>query len=169
MNRRVHTVIDSPIDPITLVAEDGLLCGLFMSTHKGRPDDEMFGDRDHSAFAQVIEELGEYFSGDRKEFTVPLAPVGNEFQKLVWNALRTIPYGETASYGEIAKRIGRPGAARVVGMTNGQNPISIVVPCHRVIGANGKLVGYGGGLERKKFLLELERMRPSEPAPQLFT
>ena len=162
---RVHTLLDSPIDPITLVANDGVLCGLFMDTHKRRPDAATFGERNDAVFAQVIEELNEYFTGERTSFDIPLAPVGNAFQHLVWNSLRTIPYGETMAYGELATLIGKPGAARAVGSINGQNPISIIVPCHRVIGANGLLVGYGGGLHRKEFLLNLEKARV---APKLF-
>ena len=95
-------------------------------------------------------QLGEYFAGDRREFDLPLAPAGSEFQRRVWEALREIPYGETESYGELAERIGHPGSARAVGAANGRNPISIVVPCHRVIGASGSLTGYAGGLERKR-------------------
>jgi methylated-DNA-[protein]-cysteine S-methyltransferase len=159
---RVHTIIDSPIDPITLVAEDGKLRGLYMDVHRHRPDDNTFGPRDDTKFDQIVEELDQYFTGVRTSFDVSLAPVGHSFQHLVWNELRRIPYGCTISYGELADRIGKPGAARAVGSVNGQNPISIIVPCHRVIGANGHLVGYGGGLDRKQFLLDLEAAR-TEP------
>lgn len=161
----VYTVIDSPIESLTLVANDGLLCGLYMDTHRHRLDIAAFGDRDAKPFAPVIQELEEYFAGERTTFDAELAPAGNAFQHTVWNALRTIPYGTTASYGEIATLIGKPGAARAVGTANGQNPVSIIVPCHRVIGANGQLVGYGGGLERKEYLLDLEKARAT---PQLF-
>lgn len=105
---------------------------------------------------EVIEQLEEFFQGDRSYFTLPLNPKGTEFQMKVWEALQNIPYGVTASYGEIAKQIGKPKAARAVGMANNKNPISIIIPCHRVVGSDGKLVGYGGGLEKKVFLLELE-------------
>ena len=159
---RVYTVVDSPIDPITLIAEDGALCALFMHTHKGRPNGATFGAYDERAFVPIVKQLYEYFEGGRTTFDVTLAPIGNTFKRLVWRALCSIPYGKTASYGEIAARIGKPGAARAVGMINGQNPISIIVPCHRVIGANGNLTGYGGGLDRKAFLLELEK-RWSKP------
>ena len=107
-------------------------------------------------FCDVVKQLKEYFNGQRHEFDVQLAAEGTEFQQKVWNALTTVPFGETASYGQIAKSIGRPEASRAVGMANGRNPISIIVPCHRIIGSNGKLVGYGGGLNRKKTLLTLE-------------
>jgi methylated-DNA-[protein]-cysteine S-methyltransferase len=104
-------------------------------------------------------QLGEYFAGNRNTFDLPLAAVGTPFQRRVWDALRKIPYGETISYGELARRVGQPTAARAVGLANGKNPISIVVPCHRVIGSSGKLIGYGGGLGRKQTLLALERTR----------
>ncbi|MDO4530376.1 MAG: methylated-DNA--[protein]-cysteine S-methyltransferase [Bacillota bacterium] len=103
------------------------------------------------------EQLTEYFAGERREFDLPLQPMGTPFQQRVWEALQNIPYGETRTYGEIAKAIGKPGAARAVGMANHKNPIGILIPCHRVIGADGRLTGYAGGLEKKEFLLELER------------
>lgn len=106
---------------------------------------------------ETIKELEEYFRGKRRTFHIPLNPRGTEFQKSVWNELVKIPYGETSSYGEIAKRIGNPKAARAIGMANNRNPISIIIPCHRVIGSDGKLVGYGGGLDIKERLLELEK------------
>jgi methylated-DNA-[protein]-cysteine S-methyltransferase len=155
---RTHTMIDSPIGVLTLVNADDVLCGLHMEYRQHPPVPSSFGEETDVGFEQISEELGEYFAGERTEFTVPLAPHGTEFQRRVWDALLTIPYGETRSYGEIARQIGEPGweAARAVGAANGRNPISIVVPCHRVIGADGSLVGYGGGLDRKKFLLGLE-------------
>jgi methylated-DNA-[protein]-cysteine S-methyltransferase len=102
-------------------------------------------------------ELGEYFAGTRRSFTLPLSPQGTDFQRAVWAALLEIPYGETRSYGEIARAVGKPGAARAVGMANNRNPLPVFIPCHRVIGADGALVGYGGGLEKKRFLLALEK------------
>ena len=119
------------------------------------PDDEAFPD--------AVEQLEAYFAGDRIEFDLELDLVGTEFQRRVWAALLTIPYGETRSYGEIAAQIGAPGAFRAVGLANGHNPIGIIVPCHRVIGANGSLTGYGGGLDRKRALLELEKSRNRRP------
>jgi methylated-DNA-[protein]-cysteine S-methyltransferase len=122
---------------------------------------------DDDAFPQVVEQLEAYFAGERTEFDLALDLVGTSFQKRVWEALLTIPYGETRSYGEIARQIGAPGAFRAVGLANGHNPIGIIVPCHRVIGSNGSLTGYGGGLDRKRALLELEKSRVS-PIPTLF-
>lgn len=151
-----HTVIDSPIGPLTAVANDRGLAALYMEVHKRRPDLDTFGARDDARFAEVAEQLAEYFGGQRREFTVPLAPVGNDFQHRVWNALRLIPYGEVRSYGDLAASLGDRSMAQAVGSANGRNPISIIVPCHRVVGADGSLVGYAGGLERKQFLLELE-------------
>lgn len=106
--------------------------------------------------SEAVLQLNEYFSGKRKDFKLPLAPAGTDFQQKVWKALMDIPYGTTTSYGELAKRIGRPKASRAVGAANGQNPVAIVIPCHRVIGSNGKLTGYAGGLHRKEALLNLE-------------
>lgn len=113
--------------------------------------------KESSLIKETINQLEEYFSGKRKSFDIPFEPKGTEFQKSVWNELLKIPYGETCSYGEIAKRIGNPKASRAIGMANNRNPISIIIPCHRVIGASGKLVGYGGGLDIKEILLNLEK------------
>ena len=112
---------------------------------------------------EAVEQLEAYFAGERREFDLELEPVGTNFQRRVWEALLTIPYGETRSYGQIAEQIGSPGASRAVGLANGHNPIGIIVPCHRVIGANGSLTGYGGGLDRKRALLELERQSSDMP------
>jgi methylated-DNA-[protein]-cysteine S-methyltransferase len=119
---------------------------------------------DPRAARVAVEQLREYFAGERLEFDLPLAPRGTPFQLEVWQALRTIPYGATTSYGAIARAIGRPSGFRAVGMANGRNPISIVVPCHRVIGASGALTGYGGGLDRKEWLLALEARRAADAA-----
>lgn len=113
-------------------------------------------ERDSEAAAFASSQLIEYFAGDRTEFDLTLAPVGTDFQLRVWTALLDVPYGETVSYGEIAEAVGKPTASRAVGAANGQNPISIIAPCHRIIGANGSLTGYGGGLDRKAWLLNLE-------------
>ncbi|WP_051827436.1 methylated-DNA--[protein]-cysteine S-methyltransferase [Streptomyces bicolor] len=151
-----HTVIDSPYGPLTLVAEDGLLCGLYMTDQRHRPPEETFGIRDESPFAEAEEQLEAYFAGGLTEFTVELRLNGTEFQRRVWDQLRRIPYGETRSYGDLADALGNPGASRAVGLANGKNPIGIIVPCHRVVGANGSLTGYGGGLDRKQRLLDFE-------------
>ncbi|MEU1671433.1 methylated-DNA--[protein]-cysteine S-methyltransferase [Streptomyces roseifaciens] len=157
MPERTHTVTDSPYGPLTLVATDGRLCGLYMEGQRHRPPRETFGEPDPAAFARAREQLEEYFAGSRTAFDLPLALAGTGFQRTVWNALLEIPYGETVSYGLLAARIGRPSAARAVGLANGKNPVGIIVPCHRVVGANGALTGYGGGLPRKQRLLDFER------------
>ncbi|MEW2614626.1 methylated-DNA--[protein]-cysteine S-methyltransferase [Streptomyces sp. NPDC047880] len=152
-----HTVTDSPYGPLTLVADDGVLCGLYMTDQRHRPPEESFGTRDATLFAEAEEQLKAYFAGELKEFTIPLRLNGTPFQRSVWDELRRIPYGETRTYGRLADALGAPTASRAVGLANGRNPIGIVVPCHRVIGANGSLTGYGGGLERKQRLLDFER------------
>ncbi|GAB3433514.1 methylated-DNA--[protein]-cysteine S-methyltransferase [Actinophytocola sediminis] len=153
----MHALMDSPVGQLTLVGSEGNLSGLYMTDQRYRPAEANFGDRDDAMFAGIIGQLDEYFGGERTEFTVSLAPRGSAFQQTVWNALREVPYGETVTYGELAAQIGRPSAARAIGHANGHNPISIIVPCHRVIGAGGALTGYGGGLPRKRFLLDHER------------
>jgi methylated-DNA-[protein]-cysteine S-methyltransferase len=140
-----------------LVAVDGVLSGLYMESQRHRPQAEAFGPPDRGPFSEVVRQLHEYFTARRRHFDLPVALLGSPFQKQVWAALLEIPYSETASYGQLAERIGRPSAARAVGLANGRNPIGIVVPCHRVVGATGHLNGYGGGLERKRHLLDLER------------
>ncbi len=151
-----HTVVDSPVGPLTLVATDGLLSGLYMTEQRYRPDEESFGVRDDAPFGEVTAQLAEYFAGRRTSFELPLDLLGTPFQRTVWTALCSIPYGETVSYGELAAALGRPTAARAVGMANGHNPIGIIVPCHRVVGSGGDLTGYGGGIERKRQLLDFE-------------
>ncbi|MEV0742640.1 methylated-DNA--[protein]-cysteine S-methyltransferase [Streptomyces sp. NPDC050549] len=152
-----HTVIDSPYGPLTLVADDdGTLCGLYMVDQRHRPPEENFGTRDDAPFSSAIDELQAYFAGELKEFTLELRLHGTPFQRAVWDQLRRIPYGETRSYGDLADALGTPGASRAVGLANGKNPIGIIVPCHRVVGANGSLTGYGGGLDRKQRLLDFE-------------
>ncbi|NGO76206.1 methylated-DNA--[protein]-cysteine S-methyltransferase [Streptomyces sp. YC504] len=154
---RTHTVIDSPYGPLTLVATDGVLSGLYMTDQRHRPAEETFGLPDDSGFEPVVEQLTAYFAGDRTDFDLPLHLDGTEFQRAVWAELLKIPYGETRSYGELAEALGNPAASRAVGLANGKNPIGIIVPCHRVVGANGSLTGYGGGIERKRQLLDFER------------
>jgi methylated-DNA-[protein]-cysteine S-methyltransferase len=154
---RVHTTIDSPYGPLTLVAHDGALAGLYMVQQRHRPSAESFGPVDPEPFGEVIGQLGEYFAGERQLFDLPMTLAGTPFQRRVWAALTEIPYGETVSYGELAANLGNPAAARAVGLANGKNPIGIIVPCHRVIGSTGDLTGYGGGLDRKRTLLDFER------------
>jgi methylated-DNA-[protein]-cysteine S-methyltransferase len=157
----VHAVIDSPIGPLTLVADDGKLSGLYMEVRGHEPDPAALGHlgtlADDAVLGAAASQLGAYFGGERKEFDLPLSMAGTGFQRTVWTALCDIPYGETISYGELARRIGQPSASRAVGLANGRNPVSIIVPCHRVVGANGSLTGYGGGLDRKRHLLALEQ------------
>lgn len=157
MEHRTHTVIDSPVGPLTLVAIDGRLTGCYMNLQRHRPLEETFGPADPSAFADAAEQLDSYFAGALTSFELTLHLEGTPFQRRVWEGLQQIPYGHTWSYGELADHIGQPGAARAVGLANGRNPVSIIVPCHRVIGSNGSLTGYGGGLERKEWLLAFER------------
>ena len=152
------TLTDSPVGQLRIVEQDGALTAIeyepFRTT--GRP----LGERrdDHPVLASAVVQLAAYFARDLKEFDLPLAPRGSLFQRQVWDQLMLIGYGETASYGEIARRLGRTNAAsRAVGLANGQNPIPIVVPCHRVVGSTGLLTGYAGGLERKRVLLDLEQ------------
>lgn len=148
--------LDSPVGPLLLTSDGAALTGLYMNCPPPIPPD--WTQSDHAApFPEARRQLAAYFAGLLRDFTLPLAPVGTPFQARVWDELRLIPYGETRSYGEIARRLGSPGASRAVGLANGQNCLSIVVPCHRVVGAGGRLTGYRGGLDRKGFLLALER------------
>jgi methylated-DNA-[protein]-cysteine S-methyltransferase len=156
MPRRTHSVADSPVGPLTLVADDGVLSGLYMAEQRHRPGESSFGEHDPAAFGQVTEQLKAYFEGELTRFDVPLALAGTPFRQRVWAALQEIPYGSVASYGQLADRLGQPGAARAVGLANGRNPVGIIVPCHRVVGSDGSLTGYGGGLVRKRYLLDLE-------------
>ncbi|MEG3088724.1 methylated-DNA--[protein]-cysteine S-methyltransferase [Sphingomonas sp. PB4P5] len=154
-----YTMMDSAVGALTLVASEiGLTAILWENDAPGRvPLGEMLDDPDNPILLDAKRQIAAYFAGTLTAFTVPLDFRGTEFQKSVWAALLTIPFGETRSYGEIACQIGRPGASRAVGAANGRNPISIIAPCHRVIGANGSLTGFAGGLEAKKLLLDLER------------
>ena len=154
---RTHTVVDSPIGPLTLVDDDGRLAGLYMHEQRHLPDRTSFGSRDDTVQPAVREQLPLYFDGDLLDFDVPLATTGTPFQQQVWAALRQVPYGTTCTYADLAEAVGRPTAVRAVGAANGRNPVCLVVPCHRVVGSGGSLTGYAGGLERKSYLLDLER------------
>jgi methylated-DNA-[protein]-cysteine S-methyltransferase len=152
----LYTTLASPIGELLLLGDGSSLRGLYMQ--EGRKPMALADGWEPAAdaFADVSAQLAEYFAGERTSFDVTVAMDGTPFQGRVWRALRDIGYGETVSYGELARRVGSPAAARAVGLANGCNPISVIVPCHRVIGANGTLTGYGGGIERKRVLLELE-------------
>jgi methylated-DNA-[protein]-cysteine S-methyltransferase len=152
-----YTYVDSPIGRLLLHSDGVALTGLYMDV-PGRPRGMEHWAEDGSAgpLRETARQLGEYFAGRRRDFDLPLRLHGTEFQQRVWDMLKEIPYGATWSYGELAKRLDNPNASRAVGLANGRNPISILVPCHRVIGADGSLTGYGGGLERKQWLLAHE-------------
>ncbi|MEV0124482.1 methylated-DNA--[protein]-cysteine S-methyltransferase [Streptomyces sp. NPDC050703] len=162
---RVHTVLDSPYGELTLVATDGVLSGLYMTDQRHRPGQETFGARDERPFGEAISQLEAYFAEELTEFDLELRLDGTPFQRTVWDELLRIPYGETRTYGELAGLLGRPSASRAVGLANGKNPISVIVPCHRVVGANGSLTGYGGGLDRKQRLLAFESGSPGGGRP----
>jgi O-6-methylguanine DNA methyltransferase len=155
-----HTIMNSPIGPLTLVTREGGIAGLYMTQHRHIPPQETFGPQiavtDHPALARTAEQLTAYFAGELTDFEIDLSTSGTPFQRRVWAALRDIPHGETVSYGELAAALGQPTASRAVGLANGRNPISIIVPCHRVVGADGSMTGYGGGVERKRWLLSFE-------------
>jgi methylated-DNA-[protein]-cysteine S-methyltransferase len=152
------TYVESPIGKLLLCTDGEALVGLYMDGPSDLPSelDQWTYDPGAGPLPEVARQLEEYFNGERREFDLPLRMHGTTFQQRVWRELMEIPYGETRSYGEQAKRIGNPNASRAVGLANGRNPIAIVVPCHRVIGADGSLTGFGGGLERKRWLLAHE-------------
>jgi methylated-DNA-[protein]-cysteine S-methyltransferase len=164
---RTYGVVESPVGGLTVVAEGGELVGLYFEGHKRRPGVETFGVRREEGFGAVREQLGEYFAGERREFELPIAPRGNEFQRRVWGLLTRIPYGETRSYGDLARELGDVSLSQAVGAANGLNPLSVIVPCHRVVAADGNLRGYAGGLVRKRYLLELEEPA-ADAADRLF-
>ena len=152
----IYRVVDSPVGLLTLAGDGDVLTRLYMDGQRHAPDHHGWKES-RGAFAPAVAELEAYFAQELRVFSVPIALHGTEFQRRVWKGLREIPYGETWSYGELARAIGQPGAARAVGLANGRNPVAIIVPCHRVIGSSGTLTGYGGGLDRKRALLDLER------------
>ncbi|MEU2116138.1 methylated-DNA--[protein]-cysteine S-methyltransferase [Streptomyces sp. NPDC016459] len=151
-----HTVVDSPYEPLTLVAVDGVLSRVHMTGQRHRPAEETFGEPDPRPFGEAIRQLDAYFAGELTRFDLLLNLIGTPFQVRVWQRLLLIPYGETRTYGALAEELGNTGASRAVGLANGKNPVSIIVPCHRVIGTGGGLTGYGGGLDRKQRLLAFE-------------
>jgi methylated-DNA-[protein]-cysteine S-methyltransferase len=152
----MYTTLTSPIGELLLVGDGDALHRLHMQSGPRPVAIDPGWEPRGEPFAEAALQLEEYFAGARRMFDIPLTVEGNPFEQRVWGALQEIPYAETISYGELARRIGEPGAARAVGVANARNPISVIVPCHRVIGADGSLTGYGGGLERKRLLLDLE-------------
>jgi methylated-DNA-[protein]-cysteine S-methyltransferase len=152
----VHDHLDSPIGRLLLVGDGRALTGLYVADHDRAPVPAAGSTRDPAPFAEARDQLDGYFAGRRTAFTVPLHLVGTPFQVAVWSALLDVPYGSTLSYGELADQLGRPSASRAVGAANGRNPISVIVPCHRIVGADGSLTGYGWGVERKAWLLRHE-------------
>ncbi|WP_052810268.1 methylated-DNA--[protein]-cysteine S-methyltransferase [Streptomonospora alba] len=154
----LYDLVPSPLGELLLLGDGEALTGLYMSPQE-RFAQQIRSEwrREPAALRTTAEQLGAYFAGELREFDLRLAPLGTPFQRTVWQALTTIPYGTTATYGELARAIGKPNASRAVGMANNRNPVSIIVPCHRVIGADGAMVGYGGGIARKERLLSLER------------
>ncbi len=152
-----YWIMPSPVGDLLMIHDGQALCGLHFQYGRHPLEIDDTWEKQPRVFASVMEQLEKYFAGRLQKFTIPLSLIGTPFQRSVWCALQSIPYGKTASYGSIAKKVGNPKASRAVGAANGQNPVSIIVPCHRVIGANGKLVGYGGGLPIKTALLELEK------------
>jgi methylated-DNA-[protein]-cysteine S-methyltransferase len=166
--RHYYTFCDSPLGQLMLVCDGKALVGLYLDGQADAPE-EVAGwtqDNDMQPFPQTKRQLREYFDGNLQQFTIPLSMHGTPFQKRVWDELTRIPFGQTISYGELAQRVGCPGGSRAVGLANGRNPVSVIVPCHRVINADGKLGGYGGGLARKQLLLTLESRQPAGRSAQ---
>jgi methylated-DNA-[protein]-cysteine S-methyltransferase len=159
---RWRVTVESPLGPLTLVATAGSLTGLHVDAPRHGPGAAALGapgDSTAAPFAAAASQLAAYFAGELTFFDLPIEPEGTPFQRQVWAALRGVPYGQTVTYGQLAARLRRPGASRAVGLANARNPIFIMVPCHRLIGADGRLRGYGSGIARKQFLLDLERQR----------
>lgn len=168
-SRVVVDRIESPLGVLTALQRDGALVGLYMTQQRHAPAPQPNWIPTNEPFAELRHQLAEYFRGQRTSFELMLAPQGSPFQNKVWQLLLQIPYGETRSYGQLAEQLGQPGAARAVGLANGRNPIGIVIPCHRVVGSQGALTGYGGGLARKRWLLAHEQgEQDSEPQRRLF-
>lgn len=154
---RLHALLPSPIGPLTAIGEDGVLVGLLFDLPGRPPEPERLGARDDAAFADLAGQLDEYFAGSRTAFDLPHRADGDPFRRAVWEQMTRIPYGETRSYGDLARALGNRTLAQAVGVACGRNPLPVVIPCHRVVGADGALVGFGGGLHRKRFLLDLEQ------------
>lgn len=158
MNKDIYEIMDSPLGPLTIVARHDAVRGVYTKNHTP-PHDCQKNNGHLPVLAKAIAQLQDYFAGKRHDFDLPLDPIGTPFQHRVWTALRTIPYGKTISYGELAALLGAPKSARAVGAANSKNPISIIIPCHRVIGVRGNLVGYAGGIDAKKWLITHENTK----------
>ena len=156
-----HTMMDSPLGELTLVGSDGALAGVYFAGQRNRPRPGRLGRRAPAELAGPVRQLGEYFAGERTAFELDLDTRGDAFDRQVWALMAAIPYGQTRSYGELARELGDPGLAQQVGAAGARNRLCIVVPCHRVVGADGRLTGYAGGLARKRALLELEAPVPA--------
>jgi methylated-DNA-[protein]-cysteine S-methyltransferase len=151
-----HSTIASKLGGLTVVAREGAVVGLYFPGHWHRPDSSSFGTFSDVGFDALADQIGQYLAGDRREFEVPMVTSGDEYKERVWSLVRRIPYGETATYGDLARQLGDGTAPQDVGAAVGSNPVCLLIPCHRVVGAGGKLTGYAGGLARKRFLLDLE-------------
>jgi len=162
-----HVVVDSPIGPLTLVRDETGLTGVYYPGHWTRPDRNSFGPQvdsgDDHGFDEAIAQLTEYFAGERRDFDLPLNPRGSDQARKIWELIAEIPYGQTTTYGELARRVGGGLCPHAIGGFVGANPLSILIPCHRVVGSTGNLTGYAGGLDRKRYLLELENAIPAAP------
>jgi methylated-DNA-[protein]-cysteine S-methyltransferase len=163
----LHTTIESPLGDLTAVATLGEMVGLYFPHHWYMPAPSTFGAKNDRGFAELRRQLGEYFMGERRDFTIALRSHGDDRQRRVWYLVRQVPYGETSTYGQLARELADGTTAREVGAAVGRNPLSILVPCHRIVGSTGKLTGYAGGLRRKQFLLDLETS-PVERPTRLF-
>lgn len=158
-----HTLVKSKLGDLTIVARGEVVSGLYFPHHWYRPDPSGFGAFSETGFDALRQQIGEYLAGERREFAVAVDTGGDEFQRRVWALVRAIPYGTTATYGDLARELGDRSTPQEVGAAVGRNPVCLLVPCHRVVGAAGKLTGYAGGLERKRFLLDLEAEADTRP------
>jgi len=155
--KAVHTVLATSLGQLTLVSDEGAMTGLYFPRHWPRPDRTAFGPRSDEGFEEVARQLREYLDGERSAFELPLKVRGSEFDRRVWELIACVPYGETTTYGELARSLDPGTEPRDVGASVGRNPLCVIIPCHRVVGATGRLTGYAGGLDRKRALLEIER------------
>jgi methylated-DNA-[protein]-cysteine S-methyltransferase len=168
---KVFCYVDSPIGRLMLTSDGTALTGLYMNLYRNKPtklptlEDDWLQNATIDPLPAAARQLKEYFAGARQEFDLPLSATGTDFQKRVWRELTKIPFGQTRSYGQLAKRLGNPNGSRAVGLANGRNPIAIIVPCHRVIGADGSLTGFGGGIDRKQWLLTHEGQPCTQALP----